>query len=75
MVKRALALGFNAEYLLADAWFGNKTTLRLTHATDLTAFLRMKKDKTQYRYSYYINAARCTTMADAKRLYSHHVCK
>ncbi|SFL76796.1 hypothetical protein [Nitrosomonas communis] len=35
----------------------------------------MKKDKTQYRYSYCSNEARCTTMADAKRLYGHHVRK
>jgi hypothetical protein len=52
MVKRALTKGFSADYLLADAWFGNKTTLRLTQSTDLTAILRMKKDKTQYRYRY-----------------------
>lgn len=75
MVRRALASGFNAQYLLVDAWFGNKTTLRLTQATDLTAILRMKKDKTQYRYSYYSNGARCTTLADARELYSHHVRK
>ena len=75
MVARAGQKGFTAEYLLADAWFGNKTTLRLTQATDLTAILRMKKDKTQYRYSYYRNGTRCTTMADAKTLYSHYVRK
>lgn len=37
MVKRALTKGFSADYLLADAWFGNKTTLRLTQSMDLTA--------------------------------------
>ena len=66
MVVYALASGFSAEHLLADAWFGNKTTLRLTQATDLTAIVRMKKEKTQYRYSYYRYGVRCTTLADAK---------
>ena len=37
MVKRAIANGFAADYLLADAWFGNKTTLRLTQEFELTA--------------------------------------
>jgi hypothetical protein len=61
--------------LLADAWFGNKTTLRLTQSTDLTAILRMKKDKTLYRYSYYANGEQHTIMANANDLYSHHVRK
>lgn len=75
MVKRALTKSFSADYLLADAWFGNKTTLRLTQATDLTAILRMKKDKTQYRYSFYAHEEHSTIMADAKTLYCHHVRK
>ncbi|MCK5477391.1 MAG: transposase [Methylococcales bacterium] len=75
MVNRALTKGFAADYLLADAWFGNKTTLRLTQATDLTAILRMKKDKTLYRYSYYAKGEQHTVMANAKDLYSHHVRK
>lgn len=75
MVNRALAKGFVADYLLADAWFGNKTTLRLTQATDLTAILRMKKDKTLYRYSYYAKGEQHTLMANAKTLYSQHVRK
>ena len=75
MVNRALNKGFAADYLLADAWFGNKTTLRLTQATDLTAILRMKKDKTLYRYSYYAKDEQHTVMANAKDLYSHHVRK
>ena len=75
MVNRALTKGFAADYLLADAWFGNKTTLRLTQATDLTAILRMKKDKTLYRYSYYAKGEQHTVMANAKDLYHHHVRK
>jgi len=75
MVNRALTKGFAADYLLADAWFGNKTTLRLTQATDLTAILRMKKDKTLYRYNYYAKGEQHTVMANAKDLYHHHVRK
>jgi SRSO17 transposase len=75
MVNRALAKGFAADHLLADAWFGNKTTLRLTQATDLTAILRMKKDKTLYRYSYYAQGERHTVMVNSKDLYRHHVRK
>jgi SRSO17 transposase len=48
-LKRALRNGFEADYFLADAWFGNKPTIRLTEECDLTAIVRMKKDKTKYR--------------------------
>ena len=75
MVKRAIANGFAADYLLADAWFGNKTTLRLTQEFDLTAILRMKKGNMQYRYSYYANGQHYTVMADAAELYRQHVRK
>lgn len=74
-INRALAKGFAADYLLTDAWFGNKNTLRLTQAMDLTAILRMKKDKTRYRYSYYAKGKQHTVMANAKDLYCHHVRK
>jgi len=50
-VKRVLRHGFEADYFLADAWFGNKPTLRMTEANQLTAIVRMKKDKTKYRYT------------------------
>ena len=29
-IKRAISHGFEADYFLADAWFGNKPTLRMT---------------------------------------------
>lgn len=48
-LKRAINNGFDADYFLADAWFGNKSTLRLTEDCSLTAILRMKKDKTKYK--------------------------
>lgn len=50
-VKRAIRNGFEADYFLADAWFGNKPTLRMTEKNSLTAIVRMKKNKTQYRYT------------------------
>lgn len=75
MVKRAISNGITADYLLADAWFGNKTTLRLTQEHDLTAVLRMKKGNMQYRYSYYANGKVQTVMADAEELYRQHVRK
>jgi len=28
MIHRAMRAGIKADYLLADAWFGNKTTIR-----------------------------------------------
>ena len=74
MVNQALAKGFAADYLLADAWFGNKTTLRLTQAMDLTAILRMKKDKTLYRFAITPRVSN-TVMANAKDLYCHHIRK
>jgi hypothetical protein len=75
MVKRAIGNGFMADYLLGDAWFGNKPTLRLTQQHDLTAILRMKKNNMQYRYSYYENGQMRTVMTDAAGLYSEHVRK
>ena len=49
MIHRALRAGIKADYLLADAWFGNKTTIRTAEESLLTAVLRMKKDRTKYR--------------------------
>jgi hypothetical protein len=75
MLKRAVSKGFAADYLLADAWFGNKTTLRLAQENDLTAILRMKKGNMQYRYSYYAKGRTHTVMADAVGLFRRHVRK
>ena len=53
MVRRAVRAGIKADYLAADAWFGNKTTLRTAEESWLAAVLRMKKDPTKYRYAAY----------------------
>jgi SRSO17 transposase len=34
MVKRAIVNGFATDCLLADAWFGNKTTLRRKYSAN-----------------------------------------
>jgi hypothetical protein len=49
MLHRVLRAGIQADYLLADAWFGNKTTIRMAEESLLTAVLRMNKDRTKYR--------------------------
>ena len=50
MVKRAMNYQVEAEYLLADAWFGNKSTIALAHDVNSVPVLRMKNNKTKYRY-------------------------
>jgi len=54
MVKRALHQGVEADYLLADAWFGSKAVLRLCEETHLVGILRMKKGKLKYRVTKWI---------------------
>jgi len=49
MIHRAVRAGIKADYLLADAWFGNKTTIRTAEESLLTAVVRMKKDTMKYR--------------------------
>ena len=51
MIRRALRAGIEANYFLADAWFGSKTIIRLCQETALTAIVRMKKSKLKYRVS------------------------
>ena len=50
MVKRAVRNHIDADYLLADAWFGNKTTIKLAHEVDAVPIVRMKNNKMCYRY-------------------------
>ena len=49
MLKRAMRNGIDATYLAADSWFGTKRTIRTARSHDLTAVLRMKKNKMKYR--------------------------
>ena len=74
-VKRAIHYGFNADYFLADAWFGNKPTLRMAEDNDLTAVLRMKKDKTKYRYTTFKREGKQEQMLTATDLFQQVVRK
>jgi SRSO17 transposase len=49
MIRRAQRAGIEADYLLADAWFGTKTMIRLADEQLLTPILRMKKNTMKYR--------------------------
>jgi hypothetical protein len=43
--------GIEADGLLADAWFGNKATIRTAEESLLTGILCMKKDRAKYRHT------------------------
>ena len=74
-LKRAVRNGFEADYFLADAWFGNKPTIRLTEECDLTAILRMKKDKTKYRLTTFKDGETQQEMLTATELHKKVVRK
>lgn len=74
-VRRAQRHGFGADYFLADAWFGNKSTLRLTEECSLTAVLRMKKDKTKYRHTRFQGGHQQELELTATELFSQAVRK
>ena len=49
MMKRAMRCGVQADYLVADAWFGTKTMIRAAYELGVCAVLRMKKGAMKYR--------------------------
>ena len=49
MISRAQRLGFEARYLLADAWFGTKKMIAIAQDALLTPIVRMKKNTLKYR--------------------------
>ncbi len=63
MVKRAVRNHIEADYFLADAWFGNKPTIRLAHEVNSIPIVRMKNDKTLYRYC---------TIKDGRKVYQNY---
>ena len=67
---RAKRQGINADYLIADAWFGTKPMIQATQSLDITAILRMKKNKLKYRLAK-TNAK--TEELEAKALYQRAV--
>jgi hypothetical protein len=72
MMKRAIRKGFEADYLVADAWFGTKPTIRSALDLEICPILRMKKNKLKYRVA--IKGSK-KQLLDAKELYSHVVRK
>jgi len=50
MLQRALAAGFWAAYVLADAWFGCKENIACCLKNRLTAIFQMKRGLLTYRY-------------------------
>ena len=71
MMRRAVRAGISADYIAADAWFGNKELMRSTKSLDMTAILRMKRNKLKYRVTVEAN----TQLLDAKELYQQAVRK
>ena len=71
MMKRARRSGVEADYMVADAWFGTKTMIRAAYELGVCAVLRMKKGSMKYR----VHAAdgTKTRMLDAKELFAHQV--
>jgi SRSO17 transposase len=69
MIHRAVRAGIEADYLLADAWFGNKTTIRTAEESLLTAVLRMKKDPMKYRLTEIQQGKVVHREVDVKALY------
>ena len=70
MMARAIRVGVEADYLLADAWFGPRPMIRTALELDVCAILRMKKNKMEYRAA--VNG--CTAqLLDAQALYAHAV--
>jgi SRSO17 transposase len=51
MIARAQQAGINAQYLLADAWFGTKPMIAMADDALLISIVRMKKNKMKYRHS------------------------
>jgi SRSO17 transposase len=71
MMRRAVRAGISADYIAADAWFGNKELMRAAISLEMTAILRMKRNKLKYRVTVEGN----TQLLDAKELYQQAVRK
>ena len=67
MMKRAIRSGLEADYVLADAWFGTKPMIRTALELEVCAILRMKKGTMKYRA---VVHGRKKQMLNAKELYA-----
>ena len=54
MIARAQREGIDAQYLLADAWFGTKPMIAMAEGALLTPIVRMKKNTMKYRHRLYM---------------------
>jgi hypothetical protein len=67
MMKRAKRCGLEADYVIADAWFGTKSMMRTALGLEMCAILRMKKNKMKYRA---VIKGRKKELLNAQQLYS-----
>ena len=58
------------DYILADAWFGTKPMIRTALELDVSAILRMKKNKMKYRA---VVKGRAKQLLNAQELYTYAV--
>lgn len=70
MMRRAIRSGIDADYVVADAWFGTKAMLRSAYDLEVNAILRMKKNKLKYRA---VVKGRNKQLLTAQELYCHVV--
>lgn len=71
MLRRAMRNNINADYVVADAWFGNKQMISTALSLGITAILRMKKGNLKYR----VKLGGRWQELDAKALYQYAVRK
>jgi SRSO17 transposase len=69
MIARAQCAGIEADYLLADAWFGTKPMIRIADEALLTPILRMKKNAMKYRLPPAVQGQSLPREVDVKALY------
>jgi SRSO17 transposase len=69
MINRAQRAGINADYLLADAWFGTKPMIRTALDAELTPLLRMKKSTMKYRLTQSCQGVQKMQDLDVQALY------
>lgn len=73
MIQRAQRGGIDAQYLLADAWFGTKPMIKTAHDALLTPIVRMKKNKMKYRLSQFKEGKVVCRDMDADSLFQSNV--
>lgn len=71
LLARAVRKGITADYVAADAWFGNKEMMRAALSLKMTAILRMKKGSLKYR----VKLSGKWQNLDAKELYQQAIRK